>query len=164
MSPAQFISQIRDIQEPLRRFLCVLCSGDSALADDIAQDAFMKAFLAVDSFREDSSLLTWIFRIGYNCFVDKMRKEGKSVMESITPEYHDVPSDVAADDFFKYEALYSAIDALSDNEKAALLLFYKEDMPVKDIAIITGLSESNVKVTLSRGRKHLKDKLENGNR
>lgn len=164
MSPGQFISQIRDVQEPLRRFLCVLCRGDSALADDIAQDAFMKAFLAVDSFREDSSLSTWVFRIGFNCFVDRMRKEGKVVLESITPADHDIPSDTAADDCFRYEALYSAIDALSDNEKAVVLLFYKEDMPVKDIATITGLSESNVKVALSRGRKHLKDKLENGNR
>ena len=164
MSPAQFISQIRDIQGPLRRFLCVLCRGDAALADDIAQDAFMKAFLAIDSFREDSSLSTWVFRIGFNCFVDRMRKEGKVVLESITPADHDIPSDTAADDCFRYEALYSAIDALSDNEKAVVLLFYKEDMPVKDIATITGLSESNVKVALSRGRKHLKDKLGNGNR
>mgnify|MGYP003316067579 CR=1 FL=1 len=124
----------------------------------------MKAFLAVDSFREDSSLSTWVFRIGFNCFVDRMRKEGKVVLESITPADHDIPSDTAADDCFRYEALYSAIDALSDNEKAVVLLFYKEDMPVKDIATITGLSESNVKVALSRGRKHLKDKLENGNR
>lgn len=164
MSPGQFISQIRDVQEPLRRFLCVLCRGNSSLADDIAQDAFMKAFLAVDSFREDSSLSTWVFRIGFNCFVDRMRKEGKVVLESITPADHDIPSDTAADDCFRYEALYSAIDALSDNEKAVVLLFYKEDMPVKDIATITGLSESNVKVALSRGRKHLKDKLGNGNR
>ena len=122
MSPAQFISQIRDVQEPLRRFLCVLCSGDSSLADDIAQDAFMKAFLAVDSFREDSSLSTWVFRIGFNCFVDRMRKERKFVMESITPADHDIPSDTAADDCFRYEALYSAIDALSDNEKAVVLI------------------------------------------
>ena len=164
MSPEKFILQIRNVQEPLRRFLCVLCRGDAEMADDIAQDAFMKAFLAIDSFREDSSLTTWLFKIGYNCFVDKVRKEAKLRVECISSKSACVLSEERADDRFKYEALYSAIDMLSDHEKAAILLFYKEGMPIKDIATVTGLSEANVKVSLFRGRNRIKEQLENGDR
>jgi len=164
MSPKEFISQIQNIQEPLRRFLCTLCRGDSDKADDIAQDALMKAFLAVESFREQSGLATWIFRIGYNCFIDRQRKDSRLDMGGISPETLSVPSDNKADDSFKYEALLNAVEALSSNEKAVILLFYHEEMSIKDIAIITNMSESNVKVSLHRGRKHLKEHLENGDR
>ena len=164
MSPEQFISQIRNVQEPLRRFLCVLCRGDADKANDIAQDTFMKAFLAIDSFKEQSGLNTWLFKIGYNCFVDKVRREARLRVEGISSGSVCIPSEERADDRFKYEALYSAIDILSDHEKAVLLLHYKEDMSIKDIATVTGLSEANVKVSLFRGRNHIKEQLENGNR
>lgn len=164
MSPEQFISQIRSVQEPLRRFLCVLCRGDADRADDIAQDALMKAFLAIGSFREQSGLATWIFKIGYNCFIDRVQKDARLDVGEVSAECLSVPSDDRSDGKFKYEALYSAIAALSDNEKAAILLFYKEGMSIKDIATVTGMSESNVKVSLFRGRNHIKEKLENGDR
>lgn len=164
MSPEQFISQIQNVQGPLRRFLCVLCRGDADKADDIAQDTFMKAFLAIDSFKEQSGLNTWIFKIGYNCFVDKTRKEARLRVEGISSRSICVPSDERTDDRFKYEALYSAIDILSDREKAVILLFYKEGLSIKDIATVTGMSEANVKVSLFRGRNHIKEQLENGNR
>lgn len=164
MSPEKFILQIRNVQEPLRRFLCVLCRGDADKADDIAQDTFMKAFLGIDSFREDSGLTTWLFKIGYNCFIDKVRKEAKLRVECISSKSACIPSEERTDDRFKYEALYSAIDMLSDHEKAAVLLFYKEGMSIKDIATVTGMSDANVKISLFRGRKHIKEQLENGDR
>ena len=164
MSPEQFISLIQNVQEPLRRFLCVLCRGDADKADDVAQDTFMKAFLAIDSFKEQSGLNTWIFKIGYNCYVDKVRKEAKLKVEGISSGSVCIPSDERADDRFKYEALYSAIDILSNHEKAVILLFYKEGMSIKDIASVTGMTEANVKVSLFRGRNHIKEQLENGDR
>jgi len=164
MSSEEFISQIQSIQEPLRRFLSTLCRGDSDKADDIAQDALIKAFLAIESFRGQSGLATWIFRIGYNCFIDRQRKDSRLDMGGISSETLCVPSDNKADDRFRYEALYSAIESLSNNEKAVILLFYHEAMSIKDIAVVTNMSESNVKVSLHRGRKHIKEQLENGDR
>ena len=67
MTSEQFIDLVRTEQEPLRRFLLALCSGDSALADDIAQDALVRAYESTGSFLGRTKFKTWIFRIAYNC-------------------------------------------------------------------------------------------------
>ena len=70
MSPERFIDHIRAEQESLRRFLLVLCGGDSQEADDIAQDALIRAYVASSSFLGLSKFSTWLFRIAYNCYID----------------------------------------------------------------------------------------------
>ena len=67
MTQERFISLVRTEQEPLRRFLLALCGGDAALADDIAQDALVRAYVASGSFLGLSKFSTWLFRIAYNC-------------------------------------------------------------------------------------------------
>ncbi len=74
MNQERFISQVREQQEPLRRFLLALCGGDAALADDIAQDALVRAYVASGSFLGLSKFSTWLFRIAYNCYIDHCRK------------------------------------------------------------------------------------------
>ena len=73
MNKQQFISHVESNQKAVRRFLTALCCGDTALADDLAQDTFVKAYLSSDSFREDSKFTTWIYRIAYNTFVSNRR-------------------------------------------------------------------------------------------
>ena len=73
MSPERFIDLIRVEQESLRRFLLALCGGDESLADDIAQDALVRAYVASGSFLGLSKFSTWLFRIAYNCYVDYHR-------------------------------------------------------------------------------------------
>jgi RNA polymerase sigma-70 factor (ECF subfamily) len=74
MSPERFIDLVRAEQESLRRFLLALCGGDQSLADDIAQDALVRAYVASGSFLGLSRFSTWLFRIAYNCYVDYRRK------------------------------------------------------------------------------------------
>lgn len=59
----------------------------------------------------------------------------------------------------EFEGLYSAIDELPLDEKTAILLFYMEDMKIIDIAIVMRKPIGTVKSYLSRGRKHIKEKL-----
>ena len=74
MTRERFITEVREQQEPLRRFLLALCNGDSALADDIAQDALVRAYVASGSFLGLAKFSTWLFRIAYNCYIDHCRK------------------------------------------------------------------------------------------
>lgn len=152
-----FISEISHLQESLRRFLLVLCHGDRFTADDIAQDACLKAWISIDRFRGESSLSTWLFRIAYRCWCD--RKYSGAEFSTETSEAVSVPDSASAEDKFRYQELYQAIGDLSPNEKASVLLFYMEDRSIKEISAIMGIPEGTVKSLLSRGRVKLKEKL-----
>ena len=60
-------------QSSVRRFLLNLTLGDGALADDLAQETFIKAYLHLRSFQGLASFSSWLFRIAYNCFFDSKR-------------------------------------------------------------------------------------------
>lgn len=67
MAKTEFEQLVKENQEPLRRFLLNLCNGNGALSDDIAQEAFIKAYYNFELFKRDSKFSTWLFRIAYNC-------------------------------------------------------------------------------------------------
>lgn len=143
-------------QGALRRFLVALCCGDSALADDIAQETYIKAYLSCDSMRDDSRFTAWIYRIAYNTFINARRAVRPTErMDAAT----DVVSCDAADRAFRYQDLYRALDRLSGRERTAILLFYMDGYSIKEIAEVIDSSQEAVKQQLSRGRAHLKDML-----
>jgi RNA polymerase sigma-70 factor (ECF subfamily) len=158
MTEERFIREVREQQEPLRRFLLALCSGDGALADDIAQDALVRAYVASGSFLGLSKFSTWLFRIAYNCYIDHCRK----------PKREEVPVDAAlsiasgdaSDKAFRYQQLYQALDKLPEKEKAAIALFYFEDKNIKEISAILEMPQGTVKYQLSMGRNHLKQHIQ----
>lgn len=154
MTRDQFEAYAQSSQRGLRRFLTALCCGDSQLADDIAQEALIKAYLSCDGFRDPSKFTAWIFRIGYNTFLNSRR----AVREHAGyDEIADVPSASSAESAFRYQELYRALGRLTANERMAILLFYMEGYSVKEIAAIIESSQDAVKQYLSRGRRHLHD-------
>ena len=156
MTQERFIDLVRTEQEPLRRFLLALCGGNDALADDIAQDALVRAYVASGSFLGLSKFSTWLFRIAYNCYIDHCRKPHLEQAPIEGREALDVLSDDATDDAFRYQQLYGALDKLPEKEKSAIVLFYFEDRPIKEIASILQIPSGTVKYHLSSGRTHLK--------
>lgn len=157
MNRKDFEIQVQISQEPLRRFLRNLCRGDAALADDIAQEAFIKAFLHLDAFGGRSSFSTWLFRIAYNCFCDNKRaaeRYSPTEVESLT-----VVASEKADQGFEHQELYLALDRLNTKERTALLLFYMEEKSLKEISDITRMPVNTVKAHLSRGRLHVSEHL-----
>ncbi len=158
MDKEQFLRAIKDVQEPLRRFLLVLCRGDVFKADDIAQDACVKAWVSFEKFRGASSFSTWIFRIAYNCWCDRRYDDKSGTVELSASDSS--PDADRADRAFKYQDLYSAIDQLNPSEKAAILLYYMEDRDIKEISTIMGIPHGSVKSLLSRGRSKLRIKLQ----
>ncbi len=154
MTRERFISLVRAEQESLRRFLLALCSGDGALADDIAQDALVRAYVASGSFLGLSKFNTWLFRIAYNCYIDHCRKPRPEQLAE--EEAAGILSPDASDAGFRYQQLYQALDRLPQKEKAAIALFYFEDRSIKEISSILDIPQGTVKYQLSMGRQHLK--------
>ena len=159
MTREEFIRLASAEQESLRRFLLSLC-GDAAEADDIAQDALVNAYVASASFRGASRFSTWLFRIAYNCFIDRLRSRKLQTSPLDVPAARAGPGPEATDGRFRHEDLYRAIGMLPDKERATLLLFYMEDKPVKEVASILDIPAGSVRAYLTRGRQHVKNYLE----
>lgn len=143
-------------QESLRRFLLALCLGDRMLADDLAQETLVKAYLSCDTYHDQGQFTAWIYRIAYRTFLDHKR--------SLRPTdrldtAHELTSEKTSDNTFRYEALYTALNTLPDKERIALLLFYLKGYAVREISGIMKCGEDAVKKQLQRGREHLRIKL-----
>ena len=160
MSPERFIDLVRAEQESLRRFLLALCGGNAFEADDIAQDALIRAYVASGSFLGLSRFSTWLFRIAYNCYIDRCRKPRAETVPTDTPQALNVTSGEETDAGFKYQQLYQALDSLQEKEKAVIILHYFEDRSIKEIASILKIPSGTVKYHLSTGRAHLKSLLQ----
>lgn len=162
MDRNQFIRQLGHEQESLRRFLCVLCGGDSFRADDLAQEAMLKAYMSFEKFEGRARFSTWLFRIAYNCFYDYKARVSRTEGDELSPVHERKPDEEAdPDSGYKYQDLYMAIRDLPETERTVILLFYMEDKSVKDIEAITGMPSGTVRSHLSRGRQHLKAYIEN---
>lgn len=160
MSPERFIDHVRAEQESLRRFLLALCGGDSQEADDIAQDALIRAYIASGSFLGLSKFSTWLFRIAYNCYLDRQRRSRHETISTDSVQALSIPSTEQADDQFRYQQLYKALEQLPEKEKAAIVLHYFEDLSIKEIASILQSPPGTIKYHLSLGRNHLKSILQ----
>lgn len=153
MTRERFVELVKQEQEGLRRFLLTLCGGNQADADDLAQEALLKAYLSYDGFVERFKFSTWLYRIAYNSFIDYQRKVQPEVVE-VEAVAEELTEDGSTG--YRYEGLYRALDGLPPNEKTALLLFYMEDKSIMEIALIMLKPPGTIKSYLSRGRTHLK--------
>lgn len=138
--------------------LAVSILKDEYIAEEVAQDAFVKAFNGMKSFNGTSTFRTWFYRIVLNEAFQRRKKQKKDLLE-FQPNYNEEIEDesilLALD---KDEQIYNineALKMLPDRESVALRLFYLEEENIKDVCEITGWSESNTKVILHRARKSM---------
>jgi RNA polymerase sigma-70 factor (ECF subfamily) len=125
----------------------------------VAQEALMKAYVASRSFDDEARFSAWLYRIACNTLIDHQRKQTTQGMTIDIDNAHEVAAAARSDDSFAYQELYCAIDGLNVSERTAVLLFYMEDRPIKEICTIMNVTEGTVKGYLSRGREHLRTKL-----
>ena len=156
MTRERFISEVRACQGRLRRFLASLC-GDAALADDLAQEALVRAYVSSDRFI--GNFKAWIFRIAYNCFLDNLRRVPAPSASMDSPEVLHVADGSASDAAFRHEELRRALTRIPEKERTAIVLHYFEDLPVKEIASIMQIPAGTVKYHLSVGRDHLRQHI-----
>jgi len=142
-------------------------------AEDIVQESFVKAYLALRSFKGESSFYTWLHRIAYNMAIDFRRKNLKHVVNA--EEYNDA-SMVAADQmeiggrtdanphsnlFHKerLEKIRGALSGISEEHRAVVVLREVEGMSYEEIADVVGISKGTVMSRLHYARKKLQKTL-----
>jgi RNA polymerase sigma-70 factor (ECF subfamily) len=141
--------------------LVVKIVGNREEAEELAQDVFVKAYSSLSSFRGDSRFSTWIYRIACNMAISAMRrKKTKHLLadESQLANLPDEPDETMFDPIDPDERLIRlnrALEQLPPEERAMITLFYKDDKSLAEIAVITGLTETNVKTKMFRIRKKL---------
>ena len=142
--------------------LVVRIVGNKEDAEELAQDVFVKAYSALSSFRGECSFSTWIYRIAYNIAISATRKKANDfvpVDENLVTGMADEVDDMAFEDSdpgsMRFVYLNHALDELAPEDRALITLFYKEGKFIGEIAVITGLTETNVKTKIFRIRKKL---------
>ena len=151
-----FIALVEREQEALRGFLFALCCGNKSDADDLAQDALVKAYLSSAGYQEKGRFRSWLFKIAYNTFLN--HKASCRTMDTLD-EARKVAGSQSAESRFEHQSLYLALRTLPPKERSAITLFYLNGYNIKEIAAITDTSEDAVKKQLSRGRDQLKARL-----
>lgn len=134
-------------------------------AEEAAQDTFMKAFHALPRFRQDAKFSTWLYRIVYNECITRLRKQKVRLPLTGDLDEQRVGENPDAEEFGwrereeQYRKLHRAIRKLSESDRAVVILYYFEKLPMEEISSITTLSITNVKTKLFRARKKLYGQL-----
>ena len=137
--------------------ICLKVTGSPELAEEAAQDTFLKAFQNIKTFKKNAKFSTWLYRIAYTTSINKIRK--KKLLKQDISLAKTVESDencldtLNADERNKYLKL--AISQLGTKERSAIQLYYFDELSVQEISEILGMSVSNVKVKIHRTRKKL---------
>lgn len=136
--------------------------GNYHVAEEAAQDTFVKAFQSIESFRSDSKFTTWLYRICYNTCITYKRKKNlgfSDLTDSNTSSFNANNQNVTMEQNDRSLFLSKALKSLEPDDAAIVNLFYVEEMPTNEIANIIGISEGNVRIKLHRARKKLKEEL-----
>ena len=150
---------IDDHQRPLLR-MCYLYLHDVQLAEDAVQETFIKAYRALDAFRGESGVGTWLTRIAMRTCMDMRRGFWfRRVERRVTPDMlPDRAQEAGAED----SALTLAVMNLPKKEREVILLHYYQDMKVNDIADTLGVTQPTVSYRLRRAKEKLRRELEGG--
>lgn len=142
---------------------CYLILKDREEAEDVVQETFIKVFQKMDSFREKSGLYTWIYTIALNLSRDRLRK--KQDMLAFEDEWvgnNDVEYEVEKG--IDRELLRKELFEINSLYREVLVLFYFEELSIKEISNLLNEKEGTIKSKLSRGRSILKEGLLKGGR
>ena len=147
-------------RERARRLAWRLVGGDDAAAEDVIQDAFIKAYRALDRFREEASLATWFYRIVVHQSHDYCR--WRTVRETWSTLWHgQLPNSacqVSGDPLLR-RRIAKALAQLSRSQREAFVLVYLEGFSVREAAVLMMKPEGTVKSHLHRALQTLRSEL-----
>jgi len=138
---------------------------DSHWAEDIMQEAFLKAFTKLDSFKGEVTFGAWLKKIVVNHTLDNYKKINKNAMDSLDDILYKVEDDSYKDeaklDFtnMKVQQVMAALQSLKENYRIALTLLYIEGFDQEEISEIMAITPGNCRTTISRAKESLLKKL-----
>jgi RNA polymerase sigma factor (sigma-70 family) len=146
--------------------LAIKICGNHEEAEEIAQDAFIKAYRSLGQFKMKSSFATWLYRIVYNTAISLVRTRKKAPLS-----LEDFPADAAdfigissseeeAEAEYRSSLLNFALQKISAEERGLIGLYYYDELTTDEIAGITGTGKSNIKVKLFRARQKMIEIIE----
>ena len=126
-------------------------------AEEVAQDSFLKAFKAIKQFKGSSKFSTWLYQITYFTAINHLRKNKMltSPIDMSSFDNGDKSAIEDSNDADQKQYIDEAMTYLKPVERNLITLFYLDEFSNKEIQDITGLSQSNIKVSLMRTRKKL---------
>jgi RNA polymerase sigma-70 factor (ECF subfamily) len=144
-------------------------SGSAEEAKDLVQEFFIRFYNSVDKFDTNYPFIPWSKKVLTNLYIDKKRvKKEYTSFEDLTSEDDDRSFDpvdesmLPEDMVMRYEnkeAVEKALLKIPEIYRVAIVLFYQEDMSIKEISNILSVDEGTVKMRISRGRKKLHKEL-----
>ena len=170
--PALTIEKLhRDHGERIRRYLARLVG--TADAEDLEQDVFEKAQRAIGTFRGDSRVLTWLYRVATNAAIDRLRSAGRRAdVECHDDAAHAVDADGTPDARYDRspdgeldraqmrECIMQVVEQLPASQRAVILLGELRGLSDREMADALGISLGATKIRLHRARRALKAELE----
>ncbi|MGY0799428.1 RNA polymerase sigma factor [Lysobacter sp. A286] len=139
---------------------------DVQLSEDIAQDTYVKAWQRIGSLRSPESLLPWLRQVSRNGAIDHVRRRRHQEVALDVDDAriagaaaHGPEPDAWVHDRQRSEQLARALDAVPDDSREVLLLFYREGQSTRHLAVLLGLSDGAVRKRLQRARDALQSEL-----
>lgn len=140
--------------------LCIKVLKNNELAEEAAQDAFVKAYTALADFSGTSKFSTWLYTIARNTCISRLRVNTMDTISSDDDKVYNSGISNETTELLesksKKELLQNAIAMLQEEDAAVITLFYIHEQSTEEIAAIMNLTTNNVKVKLYRARKRLK--------
>ncbi len=134
-------------------------------AEDIAHEAFVKAFRSLNSYNSDYPFITWLFKITHNKCLDFLRAKKPNIISfdddnvHFEPEHPNDSPENTLDLKIEYEQAENLLMSLPLLYREILLLQYREDMTCKQISEIMRIPEGTVKIRLFRGKAIIREKF-----
>jgi RNA polymerase sigma-70 factor (ECF subfamily) len=145
-------------QSPVRQFLRRLTGYDHERANDLAQEAFWKAYRNIGTYRAEGRFRSWLFRIAYQLFVTEERRNGKMELVELPAEpWSDVSE---GDQLVAARTVEQLLGHLRVEERAAIVLHYRHELTQQEVATALEMPLGTVKTFIRRGREKLRSYYE----
>jgi RNA polymerase sigma-70 factor (ECF subfamily) len=138
-------------------------------ARELCQETFLRVHLRLHQYRFESALKTWIGQVAYSIALRYLERKRIALIEADTADEHQDMLEQVSDDFDLESAsadaevaaaLHAAIETLPPLQRMVLTLYHLDEVPIAEIATITGLAEGTIKSHLFRSRATLRQRLE----
>ena len=151
----RFVAQVTELQETLYRTARSILRNEQD-AQDAVQEAVTQAFARLHTLRDPAKFKPWLLRILVNTCYDACRRRRSTVYLEAVEETLAAPQS----DCEERMSLWSAVMRLPEEQKAVVTLFYYEDLPIRAICEVLGVTQGTVKTRLSRARGRLRQMLD----